>query len=99
MLGDARPGIPNFHNNPYILPIGSQDDLASPIYSAHSVIYDVRPDLIKLAAKSLDTRQILCIFTPDLNTGSKLTAQHHQRIIQALMNINRLEWSLIEIRV
>src|SRR5512143_3622491 len=61
----ARAGIFHLDSDPLIIVAGSQRDVAFAVHRIDGVVYEVRPDLIELAAVSVNAGQVWGILAMD----------------------------------
>ncbi len=90
--------IPDAHHHPRFLQRRPHRQLAAPVHGGYRIVDDVGPHLVQLAAVPLDAGDVLVELAPHRHVLEP-ALQHHQRVIQAVVDVDRLDPGLIEVRV
>src|SRR5210317_2120234 len=96
---DSRTAVLYFDNDPWILPLCSDNNGASPPHGINRIINKVRPNLVQLTRVGFDHREVFGILANNLNALFQFAAQNNECVIQFLTKINRLHWSLVHVGV
>jgi hypothetical protein len=99
ILGNPWPIICNLHHHRGIVLARPQDKLTPALHGIDGVVNDVGPDLIQLAAISLDTGQIFGILPAHGNPGFQFGVQNNQGVFQVLFYIYGLYGGLVHVSI
>ena len=96
---DPRPVVPNLHQHSIEIARGPHPQLALPLHGLDGVGHQVRPNLIELAAKSADSREVFAVLADDIDSAFEAVVENRQRALQPLMQINLLHGGLVHVRI
>lgn len=96
---DPRAGVDNLHNDPGAILRSTQSEYTATIHGIDGVVNEIAPHLVQLAAVGLEDGEGRIILPPYFNPLLKFVAQDDQRIFQALMDVDRLDWRLVEVYI
>ncbi len=99
VLGDAWAVVLDLDDHGVAVASGPDRDVAGAAHRVHGVVEEVRPDLVQLAAVGVDRRDVRTVVAFDLDPDLQLVAQDHEGVVDALVQVDRLDRRLPEVRV
>ena len=98
--GDPRAVVADLDADALALRAGAQGDATALGHRVHRVVDQVGPDLVELRARRLDPRQAGVEVPDDLDLlEAQLVAQQRERALEPLVDVDRLDRRLVEVRV
>jgi len=98
-LGDAGSVVLDFDHRPVTVAAGADRDRSRAVHGVDGVVEQVRPDLVQLAAVGRHRERIAVVFAMDVDAVLQFGAQNDERVVEPLVQVDRLNRCLPEERV